>query len=89
MCHSTNGVERIHFREAYQMKQQKELNKVLEKHPDIYKSLMELFNSEESALSWLGKPCKPLCDVKPIDLLSTDSEKVLDIIYRIKTGDMS
>ena len=72
------------------MNKNQELMMVLEKHPDIYKSLMELFNDhEDSCLSWLNKPRKYLCNKKPIDLLNTEPEKVSDIIYRIKTGDFS
>jgi uncharacterized protein (DUF2384 family) len=66
-----------------------ELIKVLANHQDIYDSLMKLFNSEKSALSWLKKPSKSLCNAKPIDLLNSEPEKVRDIIYRITTGDMS
>jgi len=71
------------------MNQNTELQKVLERHQNIYESLTELFNSEESALSWLNKPSKPLCNEKPIDLLDTEPEKVIDIIYKIQTGDLS
>lgn len=66
-----------------------ELIKVLANHQDIYENLMKLFNSEKSALIWLRKPSKPLCYAKPIDLLSSEPEKVRDIIYRIATGDLS
>ena len=72
------------------MNKNEELMTVLAKHQDIYKSLLELFNNhEESCLDWLNKPSKPLCNVKPIDLLSTEPEKIRDIIYRIETGDFS
>jgi uncharacterized protein (DUF2384 family) len=72
------------------MNKNKELMNVLTKHQDIYKSLMELFNKhEESCLSWLNKPSKPLCNIKPIVLLSTEPDKVRYIIYQIETGDMS
>jgi uncharacterized protein (DUF2384 family) len=70
-------------------KENQELVKVLSNHPDIYESLIKLFNSEESALSWLRKPSKPLCNAKPIDLLNSEPIKVRDIIYRIQTGDIS
>jgi uncharacterized protein (DUF2384 family) len=72
------------------MNKNEELMTVLAKHQDIYKSLMTLFNKhEESCLGWLNTPSKPLCDIKPIDLLNTEPEKVRDIIYRIETGDIS
>lgn len=67
----------------------KELARMLSSYPDIYESLTKLFNSEESVLSWLRKPSKPLCNVKPVDLLDSDPEKVRDIINRIATGDIS
>ena len=74
----------------YQMNKNEELITVLAKHPDIYKSLIALFNNhEDSCLNWLNKRRKPLCDMKPIDLLNSDPEKVSDIIYRIETGDFS
>jgi uncharacterized protein (DUF2384 family) len=66
-----------------------ELKVVLVNNQEIYKSLMKLFNSEESALCWLKKPCKPLCNEKPIDLINSQPEMIRDIIYRIATGDMS
>ena len=66
-----------------------ELAKVLSNHPDIYESLIKLFNSEELGLSWLRTPSKPLCNAKPIDLLNSEPRKVRDIIYRIQTGDIS
>lgn len=66
-----------------------ELTKVLANHQDIYESLMILFKSEKSALSWLRKPSKPLCNKKPIDLLNSEPGIVRDIIYRIETGDIS
>jgi uncharacterized protein (DUF2384 family) len=49
------------------VKPNKELIKVLADHQGIYESLLELFNSGESALSWLKKPSKPLCNSRPID----------------------
>ena len=72
------------------MNKNEELITVLAKHHGVYKSLMELFsNNEKSCLRWLNKPSKPLCNIKPIDLLNTEPQKVRDIIYRIETSDFS
>jgi uncharacterized protein (DUF2384 family) len=70
----------------------KELHRLLENHKDLYEELMNLFKyNEEQALKWLSKTKAPLCDVTPLSLIENNQgkEKVMDMINRIKTGDMS
>jgi uncharacterized protein (DUF2384 family) len=74
------------------MPDKNELQDVLENHTDLYDELMKLFNNDEKqALKWLTHPKVPLCNVTPLSLIA-DSEgkgKVMDMLYRIKTGDIS
>lgn len=58
----------------------------------VWSQLMSLFkNNNDVVVDWLSKKKGPLCDIAPIDLLDTASgrEAVLDMIYRIRTGDFS
>lgn len=67
------------------------LKDLLDNHEDLYTELMTLFKEEAQALIWLINPKAPLCDQTPISLLgdSEGKEKVMEMLYRIKTGDMS
>jgi len=61
-------------------------------HQDVLDELMYLFkNNEQQVMIWLTSDKAPLCDVSPLSLLDSRAgkEKVLDMIYRIKTGDFS
>jgi uncharacterized protein (DUF2384 family) len=74
------------------MSHSKELQKLLENHTDLYDELMNLFKyNEEQALTWITKTKAPLCDVTPLSLIENKKgkEKVMDMIYKINTGDMS
>jgi len=58
----------------------------------IWSELMSLFkNQNETVIKWLNKEKGPLCGNTPMSLMDTASgrEAVLDMIYRIKTGDFS
>lgn len=68
------------------------LNDLLKDHNDLHRELMQLFkNDEAQAIIWLTKSKDPLCDVTPLSLINSEEGKVkvLDMIYRIKTGDFS
>ncbi len=74
------------------MSDRNELQDLLRDHLDLYDELMELFNqNEKQALSWLTTPKSPLCEVTPLSLIADTGgkDKVMDVLYRIKTGDMS
>jgi len=48
----------------------------------------ETLGTQENVVSWMNKPCKPLNNDKPIDLLDTEigTSDVLDILGRIRHG---
>lgn len=59
---------------------------------NIWNELMSLFQGRNDVvIEWLSNEKSPLCDNKPINLMDTASgrEAVKDLIYRIKTGDLS
>lgn len=66
-----------------------EFDDLLNNHQDIKNEVLELFKKEEVALEWLKRARPQLLGVSPASLLNTDKEKVKDLIYRIKTGDLS
>lgn len=61
--------------------------------PDtIYNELFILYKGDETVISnWLCTPKPFLEDNAPIELLDTQLglESILDLIYRLKTGDLS
>ena len=74
------------------MSNKEDLKKLLKNHQDLHDELMHLFkNNAEQCLIWLTNIKGPLCDVTPISLIDgpEGKEKVLDMIFRIKTGDFS
>ncbi|MGI2146606.1 antitoxin Xre/MbcA/ParS toxin-binding domain-containing protein [Shewanella frigidimarina] len=69
-----------------------DLQELLKNHTDLFEELMGVFhNNEKQALSWLTHPKVPLCNLTPISLITdkVGKEKVIDMLYRIKSGDMS
>ena len=74
------------------MPDSKKLQDLLENDKDLYDELMGLFNqNEKQALSWLTHPKAPLGSVIPLSLITDKDgkDKVMDMLYKIKTGDMS
>jgi uncharacterized protein (DUF2384 family) len=67
----------------------KELSDLLSKYPQVLADVRDLFNEPEAAMRWLNKPRKQLCDVTPLIALEKNSAQVEDLLYRIKTGDLS
>jgi uncharacterized protein (DUF2384 family) len=68
------------------------LKETLKDHGDLHDQLLQLFkNNEQQAMAWLTNSKAPLCDIAPLALLgsSEGKEQVIDMIYRIKTGDLS
>ena len=59
---------------------------------NLYVELSELFkNNDEAIERWLNTPIAFLEGKAPIKILETECglESILDLIYRIKTGDLS
>lgn len=68
------------------------LKEILKGHDDLHDEIMLLFkNDEEESLLWLTKSKLPLCNETPLSLIGSKEgkEKVIDMIYRIRTGDLS
>ena len=66
-----------------------EIDELLKEHLEIKKELLTLFPSPQLALQWLSNSKAPLLNKTPLSLLDTNPNVVLDILYRIKTGDFS
>lgn len=67
-----------------------ELANLLSEHKKIHQVLLDLFSQEaEVALNWLKAPRKQLQGSSPLSMLEQNPEQVEDLIYRIKTGDIS
>jgi hypothetical protein len=72
------------------MTAKEELDNLLKDFPETKKELTELFKSRvEISLRWLTLPKPQLCGASPSSLLKNEEAKVIDLIYRIKTGDLS
>ena len=67
----------------------KELSDLLNEYPKVLADVRDLFKEPEAAIRWLKKPRKQLGDVTPLIALETNSAQVEDLLYRIKTGDLS
>ena len=67
-----------------------ELIDLLNRHPFINKELNDMFCGHEKVIyRWMTKPKEQLLGRTPAQALLVDSDLVLDMLYRIKTGDMS
>jgi uncharacterized protein (DUF2384 family) len=71
------------------MSADKELSELLSEYPQILAGVRQLFKEPEAAISWLNKPRKQLCNVTPLVALEQNPVQVEDLLYRIKTGDLS
>jgi uncharacterized protein (DUF2384 family) len=67
----------------------KEISELLKDHHDIKKELLNILPSPQLALQWLSNPKAPLQNKTPLSLIDTNPDEVLDILFRIKTGDFS
>jgi len=66
-----------------------EIDELLKEHLEIKKELLTLFPRPQLALQWLSKSKAPLLNKTPLSLLDTNPNEVVDILFRIKTGDLS
>jgi uncharacterized protein (DUF2384 family) len=66
-----------------------ELDELLTNHKEIKIELLKLFKYPKVAIEWMWCAKLPLNNKSPASLLDTDPEAVLDMLYRIKTGDLS
>jgi hypothetical protein len=67
-----------------------EFDALLMNHDDVKKEVLALFAGRcDVALEWLKTKRPQLLGVSPASVIDTDKESVLDLIYRIKTGDFS
>jgi hypothetical protein len=67
-----------------------EFDALLINHDDVKKEVLVLFNGRcDVALQWLNQKKPQLLGVSPISIIDTDKQRILDLIYQIKTGDMS
>jgi len=65
------------------------LNDLLESHPEIKTTLLDLFKKPDVALKWLLAPKCQLLDDAPVDKLECDPESVMDLLNRLQRGDFS
>lgn len=67
------------------------LKELLKNNSELHNELLSVFKKEEQAMNWLTSIKVPLGNVTPLSLIPTvdGKNKVLDMLYRIKTGDFS
>jgi len=65
------------------------LEKMLEGHDDIKQEMEFWMERPDLALRWMTTPKGPLLNRTPESLLNTEPGSVLDMLIRIKTGDIS
>lgn len=65
------------------------LEKMLEGHDDIKQEMEYWMKRPDLALRWMTTQKGPLLNRTPESLLNTEPEAVLDMLVKIKTGDMS
>tara|TARA_R110002050_G_scaffold297839_1_gene459910 strand:- start:121 stop:339 length:219 start_codon:yes stop_codon:yes gene_type:complete len=67
-----------------------EFDTLLLNHDDVMTEVLALFDGRRDvALNWLKAKRPQLLGVSPASIIDTDKKSVLDLIYRIKTGDLS
>ena len=73
------------------MSEKQKLEELLKHHQDLYRKILNLFKKDDKALAWLTRPKAPLCGETPISLIhnAKGKERVMDVLYRIETGDLS
>jgi len=69
----------------------KQVKNILDNNQDLHSELLNVFKQEDNAISWLTSPKVPLENMTPLSLIATadGKKKVLDLLYKIKTGDFS
>jgi len=55
---------------------------------ELLKLAIETLGSKQAAVEWMSRPCRPLGNVKPEDLLNSDEDicKVETVLGRIQHG---
>lgn len=67
-----------------------ELEHLKTEHFDIYQELMEQFKFDDRVCQeWLTKPKRPLQGKSPFEQLKINSDEVMDMLVRMRTGDFS
>ena len=67
-----------------------ELEHLKAEHFDIYQELMKQFKFDDRVCQeWLTKPKRPLRGKSPFEQLSIDTDEVMSMLIRMKTGDFS
>ena len=65
------------------------LEELLINHQEIKQELLNIFKGHSAAFNWMMEPKIPLENKSPASLLGTNPNAILDMLYRIKTGDFS
>lgn len=72
------------------MRETLEIESIKETHPNIYSELLKQFKgNNEVCNNWLVKPKPVLGGKSPIELLAIDSDEVMGLLVRMRTGDFS
>ena len=67
-----------------------ELEHLKDKHFDIYQELIEQFKFDGRVCQeWLTKPKHPLQGKSPFEQLKINSDEVMGMLIRMRTGDFS
>jgi hypothetical protein len=88
---SKNSLVKFSSMRVINMNNKESLKELLKNDYELHNELLSVFKKEELAMSWLTSPKVPLENMTPLSLIATvdGKNKVLDMIYRIKTGDFS
>ena len=88
---SKNRLSKFSSQRVLNMNNKESLKKLLKNDADLHNELLSVFKQEEQAINWLTSIKAPLGNVTPLSLINTaeGKAKVMDIFYKIKTGDFS
>lgn len=72
------------------MRETLEIESIKETHPDIYSELLKQFKgNSEVCNNWFVKPKPALGGKSPLEQLTIDSNEVMGLLVRMRTGDFS
>ena len=67
-----------------------ELEHLKNEHFDIYQELIKQFKFDDRVCQeWLTKPKRPLQGKSPFEQLSVNTDEVMNMLIRMRTGDFS
>ncbi len=67
-----------------------ELEYLKTEHFDIFQELMKQFKCDDRVCQeWLTKPKRPLQGKSPFEQLKINTDEVMDMLVRMRTGDFS